>query len=101
MRAFGLNVGGTGVDVCTTSCQAGSAGVTAGELDNAIGVAVAGSGDVYVADELNNRIDEFSQSGSFVRGFGLNVGRFGCECVRDDLCIGQHRRQCGRARVAA
>ena len=56
------------MDVCTSSCQAGGQGGAAGELDNGIGVAVSGSGGVYVADELNNRIDEFSQSGSFVVG---------------------------------
>jgi hypothetical protein len=79
VRAFGADVGGAGIDVCTTSCQAGSFGGAAGELDYGVGVAVAGSGDVYVSDLDNYRIDEFSQSGVFVRAFGLNVGGAGVD----------------------
>ena len=79
VQAFGLNVGGAGVDLCTTTCQQGSMGDAAGEFNDAAGVAVSGSGDVYVADTYNNRIEEFSQSGSFVRAFGLNVGGTGVD----------------------
>jgi NHL repeat len=77
VQAFGLNVGGAGVNVCTTTCQQGSMGAAADEFNDANGVAVSGSGDVYVADTYNNRIDEFGQSGSFVRAFGSNVGGTG------------------------
>jgi hypothetical protein len=74
VRAFGKDVGGPGVDVCTSSCVAGSAGGGAGRLDNPVGVAVGGSGDMYVADRFNNRVDEFSPAGVFVRAFGKDVG---------------------------
>lgn len=47
-------VGGVAVN------QNGTGGVTAG--------------DVYVVDRGNNRVQEFSATGSFVRTFGLNVG---------------------------
>ncbi len=73
-----MNVGGAGVDACTTSCQQGSSGAAAGELDSPLAAAVAGSGDVYVGDG-DNRIDEFSQSGGFVRAFGADVGGSGVD----------------------
>src|SRR3954469_12501083 len=67
LRAFGKDVGGSGVDVCTGTCGAGSAGGNAGQLNCPDGVAVTGSGDVYVADAGNSRVSEFSQAGVFVR----------------------------------
>ena len=42
VRAFGKDVGGSGVDVCAGSCVAGSAGGGAGQLDGPRGVAVSG-----------------------------------------------------------
>ena len=35
----------------------------AGAMGSPFGVAVSGSGDVYVGDDLNARIDEFTQTG--------------------------------------
>ena len=74
MRAFGKDVGGSDVRVCTSVCHAGSAGGGPGELYLPEGVAVSGSGDVYVADTFNDRVDEFSQVGVCVRAFGKGVG---------------------------
>jgi hypothetical protein len=87
VRAFGKDVGGGGVDVCTSSCVAGSQGGGAGQLNLPLGVGVSGSGDVYVADQNNHRVDEFSQAGVFVRAFGKDVGGGGVDvctssCVR-------------------
>jgi VCBS repeat-containing protein len=59
VRAFGKDVGGSGVDVCTSACVAGSAGGGAGQLDGPQGLGVSGSGEVYVADTQNNRVAEF------------------------------------------
>ncbi|MGO9196800.1 MAG: putative Ig domain-containing protein [Acidimicrobiales bacterium] len=50
--------------------QIGSYGTGNGELDAPIGVAVAPNGNYYVVDRLNNRIEEFSPSGTYVRQFG-------------------------------
>jgi NHL repeat len=76
IRAWGKDVdpgGGTGFEVCTTSCKAGTAGGGPGELNQAIGAAVDSAGNVYVTDYMNNRIDEFTATGSFVRAWGKDV----------------------------
>ncbi len=73
VRAFGKDVGGAGVDTCTASCQQGSASDGAGAMNTPNGVAVTASGDVYVTDDSNARIDEFTQTGTFVRAFGKGV----------------------------
>src|SRR3954468_4232399 len=57
VRAFGA----AGTPTCTSSCTAGSPGSTAGRLSNPPGVAVSGSGDVYVTDVDSDRVNEFSQ----------------------------------------
>ncbi len=47
-------------------------------LSNPQGMAIdQSSGDVYVADTANNRIEEFEANGTFLRAFGANVGGLG------------------------
>ena len=82
VQAFGKDVGGSGVDVCTSSCVAGTAGAGAGQLDGPRGVAVSGSGHIYVADTNNNRVSEFTQAGTFVQAFGKGVGGSGVDGAR-------------------
>jgi hypothetical protein len=48
----------------------GSNGSAPGQLYAFGGVSVDGSGNVWVADTGNNRIEEFSNSGAFLQGFG-------------------------------
>lgn len=56
------------------SSSFGSAGSGAGQVSSPAGVAVDSvTHDVYVADEGNFRIDEFSSSGSFLRAWGWGV----------------------------
>ncbi len=58
----------------TFSSSFGSAGSGAGELSSPQGVAVnSTTHDVYVADTGNDRIDEFTASGSFIRAWGWGV----------------------------
>ena len=76
-RAFGADVGGLGVDGCTTSCVAGTEGPAAGELSGSSGVAVDGSGNVFVSEGGNNRISVFHSDGMFLRAFGGDVGGAG------------------------
>ncbi len=52
----------------------GPLGTEAGQIHVSYGMAVdQQTGDIYVSDDLNNRIDEFNQSGEFVRAWGWGV----------------------------
>jgi len=77
LRAFGRDVGGAGVNVCTSFCQAGSsafpARAEAGSVYQPEDVAVDGSGRVFVSDPELNRIDVFSPAGAFLYAFGKDV----------------------------
>jgi len=81
VRAFGLDVGGSGVDVCTVaaSCQAGTASEAAGSVLFPKFVAIdQTNGTLYVAGTYsagagNFRIDVFSATGEFEGAFGWNV----------------------------
>ncbi len=78
IRAFGLGVGGPGVDVCTVAsdCVKGENSDTAGGLAYPSGEATdPATGVVYAADVFTggNRIDVFSATGQFEGAFGWNV----------------------------
>ena len=75
IRAFGADVGGAGVDVCTSGCQAGTAGTAPGQLtepkfidvDNSTGPS---AGDVYVADGTDRIVQKFDSSGHLITSWG-------------------------------
>jgi hypothetical protein len=69
---------GTGTGEGTGQIGASPLGIAV----NYTGAGGVSAGDVYVADAANNRIDEFTASGSFVRAFGVDVVRHGGE---DDI----------------
>jgi len=57
----------------------GSSGTGNGQFANLTGVAVDASGNVYVADTSNNRIQKFSSSGNFITtwgSYGTGNGQF-------------------------
>lgn len=57
-----------------TVSQFGSEGVGAGQVNEPSGVAVdQASGDVYVVDKNNERVDEFSSEGAFLLAWGWGV----------------------------
>jgi tripartite motif-containing protein 71 len=64
----------TSGDVCTAAsgdtCQAGTSGSADGQFNNPNGVATDSSGNVYVADVGNDRIQKFSSSGAFLTKWG-------------------------------
>jgi hypothetical protein len=55
--------------------QWGSTGSGDGEFDNPYGVAVAASGNFYVADSDNHRIQKFDSSGTFLTQWGSSGRR--------------------------
>jgi hypothetical protein len=59
-----------------TPAQFGSEGEGAGQLDEGRGAAVEqSSGDVYIADRNNNRVEEWSKEGEFLRAWGWRVDK--------------------------
>ncbi len=75
IKAYGWGVvdGASRFETCTSTCQAGISGGGAGQLDGPTGVATDSSGDVYVADYKNARIDKFSAAGAFIKAYGWGV----------------------------
>jgi hypothetical protein len=75
IRAWGWGVldGASRFETCTSTCEGGVYGGGAGELAMPEGIAANGSGDVFVADTYNGRVDEFSSSGTFIRAWGWGV----------------------------
>jgi hypothetical protein len=51
----------------------GSFGSETGQMNEPSAVAVDATGDVYVADAANNRVDKFDKSGNFVLAWGAGV----------------------------
>jgi hypothetical protein len=62
-------------DVCTRSsrCFAGDPSDSAGALRSPTAISVGPTGDVYVADNGNSRVAQFTANGAFVRAFGEGV----------------------------
>ncbi len=86
VRAFGWGVetGESQLQVCTTTCKAGLSGASAGEFGGSIGYPAVDpvTGDVYVADSANARVDEFTGAGGFVHAFGWGVLSNGSEALQ-------------------
>ena len=95
VRAFGA----LGTPTCTTSCTEGSDGAKAGQFNYPDGMAVSGSGDVYVAESGNNRVSEFSPAGAFVRAFGKDVGGSGVDVCTSSCVAGSAGGDAGSARL--
>jgi hypothetical protein len=66
-------------DVCTVeskdTCQPGKESSIPGGFSSPAGVAGAPNGNVYVADENNNRVQEFTADGHFILMFGKEVNQ--------------------------
>lgn len=97
-RAWGRGVNGeTGSDVCVAGerCTAAEAGTGAGEFAGfPAGVAVASSlglSRVYVVDDRNLRVQEFTADGQFVLMFGKGVNRV----THGNVCTAEEVAACG------
>ncbi len=70
IRMWGKDVGGAGIDICTINCQAGTEASGNGDFDSPEAVVVSSSGDVYVADTYNHRVQKFDSNGVFQKKWG-------------------------------
>lgn len=96
VKAWGAGVAdgsSTAYETCNataTPCRQGVASGSAGGLNRPLSVAADASGDVFVADSGNNRIDEFDSSGTFVKawGWGVTPGRSAAfqTCTASSTC---------------
>jgi DNA-binding beta-propeller fold protein YncE len=76
--AFGYDVvpgGGKGFEICTqaTGCKRGIAGAQAGQLAGPSYVASDGAGSIFVTDQANSRVNQFTDAGAFVRAWGFDL----------------------------
>src|SRR4051812_48319874 len=93
-RAFGWGVADGSspeLQTCTVTCFQGLSGSGPGEFDSPRGgIAVDSSGDLYVVDSENNRIEKFSSSGEFLLTFGGKVDKTTngniCTAASGDIC---------------
>jgi RHS repeat-associated protein len=72
MFGYGVSNGKAEFEICTEKCQAGLKGAgTSGQFGRPVGVTIDASGNVWVADEVDNRLDEFKENGEFIKEFGV------------------------------
>ena len=70
MWGWGVQNGLNEFQICTGRCQAGLVGDGNGQFRSPNGVAVDASGNVYVADTQNHRIQKFNSSGNYLTQWG-------------------------------
>ncbi len=91
-RADGT-AGGVGLESCTeeSGCKAGLLGSGAGQLHGAEGLAVDSSGNVYVKELGNLRVQKFDSAGRFVLMFGGEVDK----TSKENICTAASTHECG------
>jgi tripartite motif-containing protein 71 len=72
MWGWGVDDGSTAFQTCTSSCQPGISGSGDGQFDSLAGVAVDASGNLYVADLYNHRIQKLGSTGTFLTKWGTH-----------------------------
>jgi len=88
LRSFGWDVitsgqpndTGTGFEICivASECQQGASGANGGEFGASIGYPIIDStGNVWVPDPTNRRIQQFDSTGNFIAAYGWNVDALG------------------------
>jgi NHL repeat len=73
---YGVETGAGAFEICNAPapCRAGITGINAGQMATPQGIAVdQATGDVYVTDQNNRRVDKFDSSGNFLFAFGWGV----------------------------
>jgi RHS repeat-associated protein len=79
IKAFGWGVsnGENKFEVCTSSCREGIRGSGNGEFDIPEGIVVNSSGDIFVADRANRRVQEFNSADEYVRSIAQSEEKEG------------------------
>ncbi len=87
MWGWGVDTGASAFETCTLGCQAGVQGSGDGQFSWPNDVAVDLSGNVYVADSGNNRIQKFNNSGTYITQWGTScdVGGSGVDGCDGDF----------------
>jgi len=67
---WGVQDGSSAFQVCITGCQAGILGSGDGQFDHPHDLAFDASGNIYVADSGNHRIQKFNSAGTFLTKWG-------------------------------
>lgn len=67
---FGVSNGEEKLQTCTSSCRAGNPGAGNGQLEAPRELTVDSTGKIWVTDTGNNRVEEFSEAGGFLKTFG-------------------------------
>lgn len=80
VKAWGWDVvegGGVGFEICVPSegdqCKGGTTGSGVGQFNAPSGIALDSSGNIYVADWFNSRVQKFDPDGNFLLMFGDGV----------------------------
>lgn len=93
--------------ICTVAskdkCQPGKPSSEPGGFEYPRGVVVASNGKVYVADQNNNRVQEFTSNGEFVLMFGKKVNAMtgGNVCTQEEIETKSVKCQAGEAGTEA
>lgn len=94
LMSFGWEVNKSKANTCiikTEECQTGQESSKAGGFAFPGGVAVGPSGNFYVADTDNNRVEIFTKSGEFVSMFGGEVNK----TTKANICTKVEEAGCG------
>src|SRR4029077_5495151 len=66
-------------EICTSGCRAGISGSGSGQFNTPVGLAVDPHGNLWVADDSNNRVEVFNEKGEYqktVGSVGTGSGQF-------------------------
>jgi RHS repeat-associated protein len=70
---WGVSNGESKFQICTSSCRAGLSGSGNGQFNNPWGIAITESGNIWVTDTNNDRVEEFNEKAEFLQKFGTKA----------------------------
>jgi YD repeat-containing protein len=92
VEVIGWSVNSSGkaeLEVCKTSCKAGTVGSGNGQFDEPSGLTIDSQGNLWVADEANNRVQELSSTGTYISQFGSKGSGNGQLIEPSDVAISE------------